>query len=150
MKKIIILLTVLLTVSNYASAKARIPVCFPCEYIELVEDLPEDTDYRSQFDEPLNVGYKYEQINILWIPIWNYEGEYCFVNNEEDTYYDLTSMEKKQLMGAGVEFPDNPIGAWDKYGGKVIILIILGLVVMGMRSKDDEEPEANKPTTVNQ
>lgn len=132
MKKITLLTLALFVICNFANAKARIPVCFPCEYIETTIDLPEETEFYGEDEKPLNVGYRYKQINILWIPIWNYEGEYCFVNDTEDTYYDLTEEEKAYLIeNHKASFNGSPLSIWNKIGGKVILGGILLLILWG-------------------
>ncbi len=139
----LILLAVVLTASISASARARIPVCMPCEYLETTLDLPAETEFIGESNDPLNVGYRFEQINIIWIPIWNYEGEYCLVNDAEDMYYDLTEDEKAYLTETHqASFEGSPLSLWDKMGGKAIILIILALILWGaIPSKKNKEEE---------
>ncbi|WP_027418447.1 hypothetical protein [Crocinitomix catalasitica] len=150
MKLAITFLSLSLLFTIQANAKAKIPVCFPCEYIETTTVLPEDSEFIGEYDDQLNVGYKYDQINLLWIPIWNYEGQYCLVNAAEDTYYDITDEDKAILTETyGANLEGNPLSIWSKIGGKLIILIILGLVVKGMLSSKDDEDEnvATEPSS---
>ncbi len=147
MKKLALPTILLLLISYSASAKVRIPVCFPCEYIETTLDLPSETDFLGENKDPLNVGYRYNQINILWIPIWNYEGEYCLINETEDTYYDLTEEEKTYLTeNYEAGFEGSPLSLWNKIGGKAIFAIILLFIIWGyLPSKNDKEEEDSEP-----
>ncbi|MFK8044083.1 MAG: hypothetical protein AB8B72_01210 [Crocinitomicaceae bacterium] len=140
MKKLSILTAVLVLTSFSSHARAKIPVCFPCEYIETTMELPAEA--AEDLGEALNIGYKYNQINILWVPIWNKDGEYCLVNEAEDTYYELSEEQKTYLTETyDASFEGSPLGLWDKLGGKVIIAIILFIILYGYlpgRKKDDE------------
>ena len=126
MKKIILLTALITTISFNSTARARIPVCIPCEYIETVIDLPDTIQLIGEDNVALNLGYRYEQFNIVWIPLWNKDGEYCLVNNVEDVYYDLTAEEKVYLTeNYEATFEINPLSMWNKVGGKAIVLLIL-------------------------
>lgn len=142
MKKIILSALTLFLICTSVVAKARIPLCFPCEYIETTIDLPAETEFYGENENPLNVGYRYKQVNILWIPIWNYEGEYCFVNDSEDTYYDLTEEEKTYLTeNHDAKFDGSPLSIWNKAGGKVILGGIFFFILWGYlpsKNKDNE------------
>lgn len=130
-----------LLAANYANARAKIPVCIPCEYIETVKDLPSDTEFIGEFNDPLNIGYKYEQFNIIWIPMWNKAGEYCLVNEAEDTYYDLTPAEIEYLKKEypDISFEGSPLGLWDKMGGKAIVIGLVALYFLLGRKYDDDD-----------
>ncbi|MFK8037758.1 MAG: hypothetical protein AB8B74_05670 [Crocinitomicaceae bacterium] len=143
MKKMIFSTLMLFIVNHSLNAKARIPVCFPCEYIETTVDLPAETEFYGEDEAPLNVGYRYKQINIVWIPLWNYEGEYCLVNDNEDTYYDLTDEEKTYLTeNHDAKFEGSPLSLWNKMGGKVILGAILLFIVWSYLPKKNEDKQA--------
>ncbi len=142
MKKIILLTALITVISFNSNARARIPVCIPCEYIETVIDLPDTIQLIGEDNVALNLGYRYEQFNIVWIPLWNKDGEYCLVNDAEDVYYDLTAEEKAYLTeNHEATFEGNPLSMWDKVGGKAILLIILLFIGWSYFPSKDKETE---------
>lgn len=142
MKKMILLVVLIAAFAFNGNTKAKIPVCIPCEYIETVMDLPDTIQFIGEDNVALNIGYRYEQFNIVWIPLWNKEGEYCLVNNAEDVYYELSNEEKAYLTEKfNAEFEGNPLSMWDKIGGKIILLIILVFVIIGYLPSKKEKAE---------
>ncbi len=145
MKKVILtfaLFCALFSTTNTASAKGFI-IYSNGEKIEVAKKLPDDAVIN---DEHVNLGVMYKQFAIFWIPMWNYgETKYVFLNDNEDTYYDL---EKEDIETLKTEFdvdvPQNPsIGFWNKIGGKLIWgALILAAIFFGLKyRKDNDEAE---------
>jgi len=151
-KKAHLLFILLFLFAIQANAKKRIPFCAPCEYLETVKYLPLDSGFETETGEPLNVGYKYEQFNLFWIPIWNKEGEYCFTNASEDTYFDMNIMDKALLTTTypNLDLTESPLGFWSRIGGKLFILLLLGFSFYGiflkLKEPSDKESET-KPVS---
>lgn len=139
------LFTLLLTVGLFSNAMAKrgipIPVCFPCDEIHTVEELPESENLIGEDGKKLNLGYMYKEYGVVWIPIWNTEGVYVLTNEAEDTYYDLVEADIEELKTVhNVEISSgNPLSIWKKVGGKVLLLIIAGFLIWGQFSGDDDE-----------
>ena len=144
MKRSLIILFLFLSLNSSFAGSVPIPVCFPCEYIADVKTLPADSSFLGEFNDHLNVGYRHKQISILWVPLWNYEAEYCLTNENKDTYYDILPAEKKILAAKHkIDFDSNPLPFWDKIGGKLVwgLLILLALYGSFGRKKEEAEPE---------
>jgi len=142
-----LIITLFLAAGIFTNIQAKgipIPVCFPCEELTTVKELPVSEDLVGEFNEKLNLGYLYEEYGIVWIPVWNTEGTYVLVNEDEDTYYEVDEAFLAELSEIdGVEIPTgNPLSIWSKVGGKVIVALLLGLIVWGQFGDDDEEESA--------
>ena len=147
MKKIL-LFSAILSLNYSFAGSVPIPVCFPCEYIAEVQELPADSTFLGEFNDPLDVGYRHKQISILWVPIWNYEGEFCLTNKNKDTYYDILPLEKKMLSATyKIDFESNPLSFWDKIGGKLVWGLVLVLALYGSlgRKKGEKEEAPAEP-----
>ncbi len=127
-----------------------VPYCSKCEYITIVADLPDSSDfYSEEYKGYMDIGYKYNQFWLVWLPIWNSDGEYCLTINGQDVYFDITSAELKKIAKTyNIELPSNPIPLWDKIGGKVIIGLLIAFAIWfyfikGKKEskKEDEEEE---------
>ncbi len=142
MKKIVLLITFTVLFANEAFAKrGRIPVCIPCEKIALVKDLPNDENLKEGSDY-LNLGYLYEEYGAVWVPAWNTKGKYVLINEDETVYYEITDAQLAELKTAyNLELAEHPISFWKKIGGKLVFLLVIGLIVWGKFSSNDEEEE---------
>lgn len=145
MKKIIFLTFFGLFISAYSYARKRIPVCIPCEKIEEVKDLPNDESLLES-GSYLNLGYLYEEYGAVFVPVWNTTGKYVLINEAKDTYYDLTDEQLTEYSTAyNLDLSENPLSFWKKIGGKIVFLILLGLIIIGKFSKDPEKEEKETP-----
>lgn len=143
MKHILVLSGVLLFAFNLQAKRFRIPVCFPCEKIATVQDLPDEENLKEA-GSYLNLGYMYKEYGILFIPAWNEKGRYVLTNEDESVYYDLKEEELNELAKKyNVELSSNPLSFWKKIGGKIIYIILIALIVYGYFSKDEEEEVKN-------
>ena len=141
MKYLILTITFLSFLTFDASARGKLPFCSDCEYIEIVQDLPDTENYQTEDNQFLELGYFYKQFWILWIPLWNSDGEYCLTDAEATTIYQLTPEELDEIATAeNISLAANPIPFWDKIGGKIVLLLVIGLIIYGkFFGKDDEE-----------
>lgn len=150
MKKILLL--ALMSFLFYAKTMAGgipVPYCSKCEYITIVADLPDSSEfYSEEYDGYMDIGYKYSQFWLVWLPLWNSDGEYVLTIKGQDVYFDITPAKVKRLASTyNLTLPDNPIPLWDKIGGKavlgfVIVLVILFYFIKG-KKKDNDELEDN-------
>ncbi len=142
MKQIILLLFIALLANKVHARKGiPIPVCFPCEEISLVKDLPDDEELK-QGNSFLNLGYIYEGYGVLFVRAWNKKGRYVLTNKEKTVYYEI---DENQLEGIkqkyNLELSSNPISFWKKIGGKLIYMIIIGLIIYSKFFSKDEDEE---------
>lgn len=141
MKQIILLFFISLFAFK-AHARAKIPVCIPCEKIALVKDLPDD-EYLQQDGSYLNLGYLHKEYGIIFIPAWNSGGQYVLTNEDKSMYYEIDEKQMAEIKEKyNLEFSSNPLSFWKKIGGKLIYLIIIGYFVYSkFFSSDDEDEE---------
>lgn len=141
MKKLLFVLFFILfaTVNAQAKAGIPIPVCFPCESIEVVEELP-DEDALQQDGQYLELGYLYEEYGILFLSFWNTSGKYVLTNKEETAYYEVSEEQLQELKKTyNLELSENPLGIWKKLGGKMILVVLIGIGIFGATKKSKNE-----------
>ena len=129
MKKLLLTLALAALFSFNSSAKGiPMPICTDCEYITIVENLPDSADYFSEeYNGYIDLAYKYEQLWVLWVPIWNSNGTYCYSIKGKDVYFDISEEELKAIEEEfGYSLSSNPIPFWDKIGGKLLLILIAG------------------------
>jgi hypothetical protein len=85
MKKILLSLVVLTAFT--ANAKVKVPVCFPCETIESVQELPKESEIHTMAGETVNIAYFNNEYGAIWVPVWNSNGKYVLSNISNSTYY---------------------------------------------------------------
>ena len=112
-----------------------------------VADLPDTYQYQFNSDF-VDIGVKYSEIQIFFLPVWQYDMKYvAIIPNNSDSYYDLSNEEVMELAtSASISIP--PISQvkldfWTAWGGKITLLLLIGLFVMyGMYSAKNEEAES--------
>ncbi len=136
------------TFFSFSEASARGVIIYNNgEKIEVTQELPADLMLEEWgIEEHVNVGVKYDQFAIFWVPMWNYgETKHVLVNDEKDIYYDLSAEEIAYLNETyGLDISDEPrIGFWNKIGGKLIWGALLLFILWGsFGRKKDEDGEA--------
>lgn len=118
---------------QFVNAKIRIPVCFPCENIAVVKDLPENDDFKDDQGNALKLGYMYKEYGIVFIPVWNSEGKYVLTNESADSYLDLSETKLQSIKDAyKLDLSSgSPLSFWKKIGGKILTLFIIILFIWG-------------------
>ena len=126
-------------------AQAGIPIIWSNggESMMKVADLPDSEEYITSEGKFYDIGYRYKQFKLFWIPVWNYDKQWCgYIDN--DTFVNLTETEVFNLaQAAGVRLPKNvqpPF--WDEWGGKLLLLSGLGLLIF---IKSAAQQETNDP-----
>ncbi len=152
MKKIILIavlsIAAICLFAGKAQSKGFIVYGWGDEKLHTVIDLPNDeTSYDEELDGYLNIGYFYKQVWVLWIPMWNWDGQYCWLKEgDNDTYYPISDEELEQIKAAyNLDLPSNPIPFWDKIGGKLIWIAVIAVLIWGSvgkaaKKKDEEQP----------
>jgi hypothetical protein len=97
------------------------------EKIIKVLPLPDTPDFKSKEGAHIDVGYRFKQITIFFIPAWNYDEYWCGYIENGNRYIDF---DKKTLddgaAQASMIIPSgSPIPFWDAYGGKLLLLLIV-------------------------
>jgi hypothetical protein len=132
-----------------AAARARIPVCFPCESLTTAQELPKDSEIQEMVGEKVNIAYLNNEYGILWMSFWNTDGRYVLSDASNETYYEIDADAAKILKEKHNFDPTtagNPLSFWKKIGGKLVLIVIVVLLIWGnLPSKKKEE--AVEPTT---
>ena len=153
-QKTLLIAILTLTTSIVASAKVRIPFG-KIDKIEIVADLPNDERYIASegSKEYLDLATLHQEYNIAWIiPAWiTVEPKLVLAKKDSDEYYEVTDVELAQIIKENKLDKEDllQLGFYTQYGGKAILIIIIGLVIYGIiPGKDDEETEQVQPTNV--
>jgi hypothetical protein len=148
--KLFFLTALLFAVYTESSARARVPYCSDCQYIQPVADLPDSAQfYSEEYKAYADVAYVYKQFWIIWVPLWNFDGHYCLSIKDKDVYFDIDDEALKSYQASyNLDLPSNPIPLWDKFGGKAIVLLLAAGAIWAYRGKDsDDEEEAPEEVT---
>lgn len=135
MKKLIIfLLFVLMINSNYAQAGL---LSYDGEEIIEVVNLPNEEWLKTPEGEYVDIGYIYKSVEILFVPIWNYDGRLVGITGQEGTYLELTSDQITEIiLKVGIELPEPPyLDLWHRIGGKVVFLMAILFFAFNTRNK---------------
>ncbi|MBT1701696.1 hypothetical protein [Chryseosolibacter indicus] len=146
-----IFIAIMLTLVFYsvdAAPRIRVPYCSDCMYITKVADLPDSASfYSKEYNAYADLGYVYKQLWFVWLPIWNYEGQYALIIKDKDVYFDISEDELKELAETHkIALPSNPVGLWDKLGGKAIIILAIALGIWAY--VDKKNPAENSEVAV--
>lgn len=150
-KKILLLSAVSIFTTNSVSAKAKIPFG-KVDVIEIVADLPDTEKYLAEegSKEYLDLARIHQEFNIAWIfPAWiTQEPKLVLTKKESNEYFDLSNEQLDQLISDNKLNKESlvKLGFYARYGGKLILLLIIGLIIYGIFSK--AKPKKVKPTNI--
>lgn len=145
-------LVVLLVAFGFTSvaAKAKIPFGKK-EVITIVSELPDNEMYETEegSKEYLELATLHEEFNIAWIlPLWiTQEPKLVLYNEKSETYYDVPENEMDEILAENKIVKEDvlTVPLYNRYGGKAILIIIIGLIIWGYMGKSDEnEVEAKE------
>ena len=120
---------------NIVSAKAKIPVCIPCETIQTIQELPTDSEIQKLAGQKVNLSYLNNEYGILWMSIWNTNGRYVLSDISNNTYFEIDTQAAKILKekhSFDIETAENQLSFWKKIGGKLVFLVIILLLIWGV------------------
>ncbi len=156
MRKIMLILTVIMTVcaAQSAQAKGGIPITYgEHEKIEQVGVLPDEI--KADDGTTLVLGHKYTVFEILFVPLWTTDqGKLVGYNpNEADTFYDIDVVLENEegkaaiLSLAGVsELSElHKIPFWDAWGGKIVGLLVIALILYGVFGRESSSKKSSEP-----
>jgi len=146
----IVLLVLAFSLLNSSSAEARKSgfFSFGGEAMSKVQDFPDTESFQLEDGTYVDAGCIYKQVTILFIPIWNYDIQWCGYTGDGDSYLPMTKEQLDELAKeADITLAETPsLSFWHSMGGKLVFLVVIGgLIAYGILSPDDEEEEA--PTT---
>ena len=146
-----LVLVLLFATTETAEARKRGFISFGGEKITKIADLPDTEEYQLESGEYVDVGYMYKQVSIVFIPVWNYDLQWCGYVDDE-TYMDLSKEDLDAMAKeAGVTIPDASLPFWDSIGGKLVFLLAIGaFIAYAVFSSDDDDEEEETTTAEEQ
>ncbi|MCO4780800.1 MAG: hypothetical protein KC646_00645 [Candidatus Cloacimonetes bacterium] len=90
-------------------------------------DIPKKYNWKSANLEYLHIGYEWEQVSFLFIPVWNTTGTYkAWVDTGKGKVLNLRADLLQDILDkTGKSLPRRaPISFWEKYGGKAVAIPI--------------------------
>lgn len=119
--------TLLMTAGSAEAAKVPVFVSWGGERIVKVADLPDTDAFRTRSGELVDVGFRFKQVRVLLIPVWNYDVTWCGYVGSDDSYLKLDESELKAMAtGAGAPLASDPsLPIWDRFGGKALLLLLM-------------------------
>lgn len=127
-------------------ASAKMPVFFQvgAEHVYKAQDLP-DTDYFQLEDGTyMDLGVFSKQFTIFFIPLWNYDVEWCGYVGNDDELITLTEENLTEIaQEAGITIAETPsLPFWPSIGGKLLFLVIIGgFIGFSVMSSQEEGEE---------
>jgi hypothetical protein len=149
-RKIILLSIVTFCTVNAVSAKARIPFG-KMDKLEIVADLPNTEAYavKEGSKEYLDLARLHQEYNIAWLPAWiTQEPKLVLAQKDSDEYFEPTKEQLEQIISENKLNKESLIqlGFYRNYGGKLILLVIIGLIIYGVFPKS--KTKEVKPTNI--
>lgn len=148
MRNLKTVLVVLLVAFGFTtvSAKAKIPFGKK-EVITVVAELPDNEMYETSegSKEYLELATLHEEFNIAWIlPLWiTQEPKLVLYNEKSETYYDVPENEMNEILTENKITKEDvlKVPLYNRYGGKAILIIIIGLIIWSYVSKSDDDDD---------
>lgn len=130
-----ILLVILISFVQPALAKG-ILISYGGETIIKVGTFPQTAFFQRADGTHIDPGYRYKQFSIFFVPLWNYDGQWCGYIGNTNRYIDLQKADIDLLATISeIHLPDSPtLPFWEVYGGKMLVLSIMGLFFLGRNS----------------
>lgn len=149
MKQLYILVLFFL-IFNTANARVKIPVCFPCETLEIVQQLPVTSEIQELAGEKVNIAYINNEYGILWLSVWNANGRFVLSNTSQTVYYEIDE-EITKILKEKHNFDSSnqssPLSFWKVYFGKIIVFILFAIVIWSYipyKPKEEVKEEAKE------
>lgn len=142
-----VLLVTILTVFASISASAKLKIPFgKIDKIEVVAELPDNEKYIGNKgpNDFLELATLHQEYNIAWIiPAWiTQEPKLVLAKQDSDEYYELTDAELSEILKENKLDKEEllQLGFYTRYGGKVVLLAAIGLIIYGIiPSKEEDE-----------
>ena len=139
MKHLILPVLILISITTLHATPAFI-FSWGGEKVVKVADFPDNNNFKNVEGRFYDAGMRYKQVSILFIPLWNYDKKWCGYLTDE-MYLDLNKNDLDELASiAGITLPDDfELSFWEKIGGKLVLVLLLGLYIMYVSNSSDEE-----------
>ena len=111
---------------------APVPVGAGSEKVMRVALLPDVPSNQLDSGEYFDVGYVYHSYYLFFLPVWNFNGQWCGYLETPGHYAEVAEADlRTRAVAAGIELAARPrLPWWDRVGGKVAcVALIAGLVL---------------------
>ena len=125
-------LVALLSISTSAFAGPPVFFSWGGETIEKIADFPRTSEFQNGKNH-IDPGIRYKQIEIFFLPIYQYDFKYCgVIEGQKDSYLDLSKNDLDDLAkDAHINIPNTiDLGFWKEWGGR-IILVLISIIYFG-------------------
>lgn len=109
-------------------------MCFPCETVQTIQELPTDSEIQDLAGEKVNLAYLNNEYGAIWIPVWNTDGRYVLTDISNNSYYEIDSAAAailKDKHDFDAETAVAPLTFWKKIGGKIVFVLVIILAIWG-------------------
>lgn len=117
--------------SEQAFAKRPILFLIDAEQIYKVQDLPDTPDFLLENGTYMDLGIFYKQFRVFFIPLWNYEVQWCGYVGNADYLVRLDSSSLAEITTkASLTLPtEAKLPFWPSVGSKLLFVALLGILV---------------------
>ena len=142
--KKIFALALLITLTTKAYSRARIPFGKK-EVITVVKELPDNENYVATEGaaDYLDLATIHEEFNIAWfIPLWiTKDAKLVLYDQNSDIYYEAETAEMQSILAENniVEGDILKVPFYNRYGGKLVAVLLIVLIGWFYLSGDDED-----------
>ena len=139
----------LLIVFSSTSAFAKVKIPFgEREVLNKVLDLPDTDEFKLKTGNFLDLATLHKEYNIAYfLPLYVIEEPKLVGFDEKtETFYDLPQNEIDAILASQKLNKEelNKLPFYTKYGGKIVALLIIGLLIWGVIPSKKEEAEPEK------
>ena len=134
LKPIFMASALMLSASNFLSAKAKIPIG-EREVLNKVYDLPNTDDFKLENGDYLDLATLHKEFNIAYIlPLYIMEEPKLVGYDEKtDEFYNIPDKEMDELLVSQKLKKDelNKLPFYTRYGGKLVAFLLIAFIIWG-------------------
>jgi hypothetical protein len=135
---VLIAIVASLLMSRPADAKL-IFVGWGGEKIIKIADFPDTPGFKNGAKH-FDLGYRFKQVTLFFVPVWNYGGAWCgAIPGDDGHFYDFSREQLENFAhAANITIPaEASLGAWDSFGGKLLVgALALAFLLYSRRGKE--------------
>ncbi|WP_221408674.1 hypothetical protein [Chryseolinea serpens] len=137
----------LLIASSSTSVFARLKIPFgEREVLHKVYDLPNTEEFKVEHGNFMDLATFHKEFNIAYfLPLYvTEEPKLVGYDEQSDTFYEIPQNELDAILAAQKLNKDdlNKLSFYTRYGGKLVALLIIGLLIWGAIPSKKEEVES--------
>lgn len=134
LKQIFLAFAVMLSASNFLSAKAKIPIG-EREVLVKVHDLPNTEEFKLENGNYLDLATLHKEFNIAYIlPLYiTEEPKLVGYDEKTDEFYNIPDKELDSILAVQKLNKEdlNKIPFYTRYGGKLVTLLLIAFIIWG-------------------